>query len=416
MSLVPVHGGLDEPVNRVLPLSRRVALREESSAWPSIRLAPADLTTALRIADGTLSPLFGFMDRGAVRGVLDDQVVVRRGERFAWTVPIALPVTPSEASALRVGAPAVLVDSMGEPVGRIQVEDVFDHEPDRWMQAVFGTSRTDHPGARALFDASRSALVGGAVQMLPPARTPAWGHRVTSPAVTRAMIQDRGWQKALAFQTRNPLHRAHEYALVHALEQLTRAGHFAGAVLHPLVGQLKDDDVDAATRMLTYQALVDGRLLGEGDRDEALWRSVGYDLHEVLLLGGLDMRMFYAGPAEAVMHAIYRQNHGFTHLVVGRRHADAPFDDGSPIWGEVDAQQRFRGLSGALHIEPVNVGPAAYYASIGRVDLMDRHPDERPVAISGSRIRSLLAAGEPIPAQIMRPEVSQILAQAVRRA
>jgi len=237
-----------------------------------------------------------------------------------------------------------------------------------------------------------------------------------SPRMTRALIRDRKWERALAFQTRNPLHRAHEYALVAGAERLTREGHFTGVVLNPLVGELKGDDVPAAIRMRAYRVLHDRRLLGEGDKDDALWRSVGYDLADVFELVGLDIKMFYGGPKEAVMHAIYRQNYGFSDLVVGRKHADAPYDDGSPIWGDFDAHEIFDRLPGALHVRPCKIGFAAYYASIGRVDLTDDHPDEKPVTVSGTQVRKQLQAGERPDPRILRPEIADVLIEAYRGA
>jgi sulfate adenylyltransferase len=235
-----------------------------------------------------------------------------------------------------------------------------------------------------------------------------------SPRMVRALIRDRKWERALAFQTRNPLHRAHEYALVAGAERLTREGHFTGVVLNPLVGELKGDDVPASMRMQCYRALHDLRLLGEGDKDEALWREVGYDLSDVFELIGLDIKMFYGGPSEAVMHGIYRQNHGFTDLVVGRKHADAPFEDGSPIWGDFDAQEVFDDLPGDLHIQPCKIGFAAFYESMGRVDLMERHPDEKPYGISGTKVREQLRSGERPDPRILRPEIADILIEAYR--
>jgi len=230
----------------------------------------------------------------------------------------------------------------------------------------------------------------------------------------QSFIREHKWDRALAFQTRNPLHRAHEYALVAGAEKLTREGHFTGVVLNPLVGELKGDDVPAATRMRCYRLLHDRRLLGEGDKDEDLWRSVGFELSEVFELIGLDIKMFYGGPSEAVMHAIYRQNFGFSDLVIGRKHADAPYEDGSPIWGDFDAQEVFDQLSGELHIRPCNVGFAAFYESLGRVDLTDNHPDEKPVTVSGTKVREQLRAGETPDPRIMRPEVAEILIEAFR--
>jgi sulfate adenylyltransferase len=232
--------------------------------------------------------------------------------------------------------------------------------------------------------------------------------------MVRALIRDRKWERALAFQTRNPLHRAHEYALVSGVEKLTAQGHFAGAVLNPLVGELKGDDVPASVRMRCYRELHAKKLLGEGDKDELLWEKTGYSLSEVFELIGLDIKMFYGGPKEAVMHGIYRQNYGFSDIVIGRKHADAPFADGSPIWGDFDAHEIFEKLEGELRIQPCKIGFAAYYESLGRVDLTERHPDEKPFGISGTKVREQLKAGERPDARIMRTETSDVLIEAYR--
>jgi sulfate adenylyltransferase len=142
---------------------------------------------------------------------------------------------------------------------------------------------------------------------------------------------------------------------------------------------------------------------------------VGYDLTEVFELIGLDIKMFYGGPSEAVMHGIYRQNYGFSHLVIGRKHADAPYEDGKPIWGDFDAQKIFDALPGELHIEPCKIGFAAFYESLGRVDLEERHPGEKPYSISGTKVREQLRAGERPDPRIMRPEVADILIEAYRQ-
>jgi sulfate adenylyltransferase len=155
--------------------------------------------------------------------------------------------------------------------------------------------------------------------------------------------------------------------------------------------------------------LHDQQLLGQGDKDEALWQRVGYDLSEVFELIGLDIKMFYGGPSEAVMHAIYRQNYGFSDLVIGRKHADAPFEDGKPIWGDFDAQEIFDALPGELHLRPCKIGFAAFYEALGRVDLEERHPGEKPYGISGTKVREQLRAGERPDPRIMRPEIADIL-------
>jgi sulfate adenylyltransferase len=190
---------------------------------------------------------------------------------------------------------------------------------------------------------------------------------------------------------------------------LCDTGKKTGVVLNPLVGQLKGDDVPATTRMETYEALVANRYLGEGDKDEELWSSKGQDLNDQLEFVGLDMRMYYGGPAEAVMHAIYRQNLGFTHFIIGRKHADAPYEDGTAIWGDFDAQEVFNQLGGDLQIKTVNVGFAAYFEEIGRVGLMEDNKENTSVFISGTKVRSQLTAGEFPDPRIMRESTARIL-------
>jgi sulfate adenylyltransferase len=249
--------------------------------------------------------------------------------------------------------------------------------------------------------------------VLPQPKNPNFGQYVLSPSEVRSLIAEKGWDKVVAFQTRNPLHRAHEYALVYGLEVLLRAGHNAGAVLNPLVGETKGDDVTAEVRMETYEALIEARGMGEGDSDTELWAKLGEQVADRVCLLGLDIKMFYGGPNEAVMHAIYRQNYGFTNIVIGRKHADAPYHDGDAIWGDFDAQEIFNNLNGELLIEPINVGFAAFYESLGRVDLMSNHDDEKSVFISGKQVRATLLAGEEVDPRIMRPSTSQILVKAM---
>jgi len=164
---------------------------------------------------------------------------------------------------------------------------------------------------------------------------------------------------------------------------------------------------------LTYEALLQTRALGEGDCDPELWARLGQQLCDRVLLLGLDIKMFYAGPSEAVMHAIYRQNFGFTDIIIGRKHADAPYHDGTPIWGDFDAQDIFERLRGQLLIRPLKVGFAAYYESIGRVDLMDNRPGEKPLLISGKEVRKALLEGRTVDPRIMRASTAAILAQAM---
>ncbi len=410
--LVPVHGGLAEPVDRCVPLKQRRKFLAEAEALPAVVVSRADLSTLYRIADGTLSPLVGPMGAEAWHRALDEGALEVAGRRYAWTIPLSLPVSDEEARTLTPGGSAAVRAPSGEIVAVVDAVEIFAWDKPKYVKCVYGTDRFDHPGGRMVEGDPRSKLLGGVLRCLPQPPHPEYAQYMLSPRLTRALIRERKWEAALAFQTRNPLHRAHEYALVAGAERLTSQGLFAGVVLNPLVGELKGDDVPAAVRMRCYRALHDRRLLGEGDKDETLWCEAGYDLNDVFELIGLDIKMFYGGPKEAVMHAIYRQNLGFSHLVIGRKHADAPFEDGKPIWGDFDAQEIFTALGGELHLAPCKIGFAAFYESLGRVDLVERHPDEKPVTVSGTAVREQLRAGHYPDPRIMRPEIAEILIHA----
>jgi sulfate adenylyltransferase len=410
LKAVPVHGGLAAPVDRIVPSS-------EASRWsalPKIEVDETDRTTLYRIADGTLSPLVGPMAEKDYASVLAQGAIDRGGKLYAWTIPIVLPVTEAEAASARSGKEVALVHG-GTVFGRLQVEGVFAWDKAAFVRSVYGTERTDHPGARLWLSDPRTTLVGGSIHLVPFEDKRPFAKRVLGPKETRALFASQGFEQTVAFQTRNPLHRAHEYALVYGAEKLLgENGKRTGVVLNPLVGQLKGDDVPADVRMKTYEALVDGKFLGQGDMDETLWKKHGQDLTAQLRLIGLDMRMYYGGPKEAVMHSIYRQNLGFSHFIVGRKHADAPYDDKAPIWGDFDAQEIFKKLGGELAIRTVNVGFAAYFEEIGRVGLVEDNKGKTQVTISGTKMRELLDQGEMPDDRVMRPSTAKVLADFYR--
>jgi sulfate adenylyltransferase len=414
--LIPPHGGLAEPVDRTVPAPERAAFLAEAATLPRVPVSDADLSSVYRFADGTLSPLEGPMDAVTYHRVLDEAVIEYGGRRWAWTIPIAFPVTRALAERLGPGERVALTNSAGEIVATLDLTDVYPWDKRKYLRSVYQTDRVDHPGADMVLkgDADKTHLLGGTIRALPQPPHPAFGRYLRTPRAVRALLRQKGWNRAVAFQTRNPLHRAHEYALVYALETLLRAGYNAGAALMPLVGETKEDDVRAEVRMRTYEALLETRALGDGDSDPRLWGPRGESVPDRVILLGLDIKMFYGGPKEAVMHAIYRQNFGFTDLVVGRKHADAPYHDGTSIWGDFEAQEIFGQLRGALGIQPLKVGFAAYYESVGRVDLMDLHPDEKPVFISGRDVRRALLEGREVDPRIMRPSTARILAAAMR--
>jgi sulfate adenylyltransferase len=414
--LIAPHGGLKEPVNRQVLPAETADFQKQAAALERVPINDADLSSLYRLGDGGLSPLTGPMDRPTFDGVLNEEVLVHDGKAYAWTIPISFPVDVAQAASLKVNQTVALVNSREEIVGTLRIRDIFPFDKARYIKSVYGTDRTDHPGGRMVMSDPRDRLLGGEVRVLPQPKHPEYGDLVLSPRETRELFRKRGWKRVVAFQTRNPRHRAHEYALVVGIERLTREGHFAGAVLNPLVGETKGDDVDAATRMRTYRALIDNKALGQGDSDEAVWKKAGYALTDQLLLLGLDIKMFYAGPKEAIMHAIYRQNFGYTDIIIGRKHADAPFDDGKDIWDGLAAQRKFDELKGELLIEPVKVGFAAYYEELGRVGLVDEGGPKgyKQVSISGRELREKLRAGTLPDPRIMRPETAQILIERMK--
>ena len=416
--LVPPHGGLSELVCCTVPAGEVDDFKAAAADLPKVPVSAADLSTVYRIADGTLSPLTGPMDNATYNRVLEESVIESNGSLYAWTIPIAFPVTSDVASGLSAGQTIALTCPEGEIVGTLELSDVYEWDKQKYLQGVYLTERTDHPGADMVLkgDADKTHLLGGTIRALPQPKNPNFGQYVIAPRDTRALVVEKGWDAVVAFQTRNPLHRAHEYALVYGLESLIREGRNAGAVLNPLIGETKGDDVNAEIRMQTYETLISERGLGEGDSDADLWGPRGESVPDRVVLLGLDIKMFYGGPKEAVMHAIYRQNFGYTHIVIGRKHADAPYHDGTAIWGDFDAHEIFDNLGGDLQISPCKVGFAAFYESIGRVDLMENHSEEKPVFISGKQVRATLQEGEMVDERIMRPTTSKILAEAMKQS
>ncbi|MEQ8822576.1 MAG: adenylyl-sulfate kinase [Sumerlaeia bacterium] len=421
---IPPHGGVSELTTCAVSSAEAQSLATAHASAPKIVVTGADLSTVRRFGDGALTPLTGPMTKAVFDRVLDDMVIENNGKLYAWSIPLSLPVTEAEKATLKVGAPALLVDESGSPVGVLQVEDVFDWNKKRYNSKVYGTERDDHPGAKIANDDPRGTLVGGTIKVFPVTRNEndIVQKYSFSPAETRAKLA--GWQiqgkpieAAVAFQTRNPLHRAHEYAMVYAVEKLTSDGLRAAAVLNPLVGETKSDDVPASIRMETYANLKNKKLIGQGDSDPEVWQKAGYSISEAFDLYALDIKMFYGGPREAVMHGIYRQNYGFSHIVIGRKHADAPFADGTNIWGDFDAQEIFNNLKGDLKIKPVNVGFAAYYEELGRVGLIEVHKEKgwKPVSVAGRILREQLEAGQVPDPRIIRQETSELLIAAYAR-
>jgi sulfate adenylyltransferase len=375
------HGG--RLTERLVPADRAEALVAAPARLPAVALDGRGLADLECLAVGAFSPLTGFL------GAADHTAVVEHGRLAGgqvWTLPVVLPV-PAEALASGPDRLA-LTDRAGTLLAVVDVTEV--HDPDRATEAklVFETDDPAHPGVAATL-ARRGPLVGGPVHVLRLPETPAeLGPRLT-PAQVRAEAAARGWRTMAGFQTRNPVHRAHEYLHKVALE------HVDGLLLHPLVGETKDGDVPAALRMACYRVLLDG-----------------YYPPQRVLLSAFPAAMRYAGPREAVFHALVRKNYGCTHFIVGRDHA------GVGSWyGTYAAQEAFDAYDpDELGIEPLRFEHAFWCR---RCEAMATsrtcpHRPETRVHLSGTAVRELLAQGELPPPQFSRPEVARLLADGYR--
>jgi len=408
---LPVPHGGGGLINRTLPEIEKQTVLDEIKNLKKYKISNADLSVFYRIADGALSPLEGPMDSAEFNRVLKEETIERNGQKYAWTIPIAFPIAGVDADKLKTSETVALQNEQDDLIGTLEISDIYPFDKVKYNSSVYGTDRTDHPGARIFNDDPRDYLLGGKIWAFAQPESPDFGQYMLKPIQTRALFEKRGYDRIVAFQTRNALHRAHEYALVYAAEQLTATGNYTCAVLNPLVGATKSDDVPADVRMHTYEALLESRMFGQGDFNDAIWKKAGRDFKDNLMLIGLDMKMFYAGPKEAIMHSIYRQNYGFTNIVIGRKHADAPFDDGSAIWGDFDAHEKFDKLNGELLIEPAKVGFAAFFEELNRVGLIEEYAPKgyHSVGISGKALRKKFQDGEAIDERIMRKPVSDIL-------
>jgi ATP sulfurylase/adenylyl-sulfate kinase len=375
------HGG--RLTERLVPADRAEDLAAEAARLPAVALDGRALADLECLAVGAFSPLTGFL------GAADHTAVVEHGrlaDGTVWTLPVALPVP---AKLLAAGPERLaLTDAAGTPLAVVDVEEVHDPDPVTEAKHVFETDDPAHPGVAATLG-RRGPLVGGAVQVLRLPATPAeLGPRLT-PAQVRAEAVARDWRSLAGFQTRNPVHRAHEYLHKVALE------HTDGLLLHPLVGETKGDDVPAALRMACYRALLDG-----------------YYPAGRVLLSAFPAAMRYAGPREAIFHALVRKNYGCTHFIVGRDHAGV-----GSYYGTYAAQEAFDAYDpGELGIQPLRYEHAFYCR---RCEAMATsrtcpHPAEARVHLSGTAVRELLGRGELPPPQFSRPEVARLLADGYR--
>lgn len=375
--LIAPHGGV--LINRVIPEDQRDAMLTRAENAPKVELSAVSLSDVMLIAMGVVSPLKGFMGQADYHGVVHNMHLAS-GE--PWTIPIALPVTTETANSLEVDQDVALVDENGVLVGLLELSDKYTYDKEVEAENVYRTTEDVHPGVARVY-AQDDMYLGGDVWVfeLPE---PEFPNEFLTPAQSRAYFKEQGWAEIVAFQTRNPIHRAHEYLQKVAMEIVD------GLMLHPLVGETKSDDVPAEIRMESYRVVIDH-----------------YYPKGRVLLNTFPAAMRYAGPREAVFHAICRKNYGCSHFIVGRDHAGV-----GKYYGTYDAQDIFDKFDkGAIDITPLKFEHAFYSVKEQKIVTAKTsiYGKEDWMFLSGTQVRELLTAGKDLPEEFTRPEVSKVL-------
>ena len=374
------HGG--ELVSLLVSHDRAAELKAASASFHSWDLTDRQLCDLELLMNGAFSPLRGFMGRDAYESVCSN---LRLPDGAVWPMPIVLDLSEQAAGALAPGDKLALRDSEGVMLAVLNVEELFRPDRESEAQRVFGTTDTEHPGVSALLDRTNPVYVGGSVEGVQlPTHYDFHPLRLT-PLQVRTEMARRGWTRVVAFQTRNPMHRAHQ-------ELTLRAAATVGAkvLVHPVVGMTKPGDVDHYTRVRCYEAL-----LGRYPEGTAM-----------LSLLPLAMRM--GGPREAVWHAIIRKNYGATHLIVGRDHAGpGKWSDGRPFYGPYEAQEMLGRYADEIGIEMMAFQMLVYVAERDEYFPEDQVPSGlKPLNISGTELRQRLVDGAELPSWFTYPEVA----------
>jgi len=352
---------------------------DDLDSLETVALTSREASDLDMIASGALSPLEGFMARDDYERVVEE---MRLASGLPWALPVCLAVDAPPRSD-RVG----LVDESGRPLAVLDVEETYEYDRGREAEQCFRTTEDAHPGVARLY-AQKPLYLAGRVTVFERAR-PQFPELALDPAETRAAFAERGWRRVVGFQTRNPIHRAHEYLTKVALETVD------GLLVHPLVGDTKSDDVPAATRVECYRVLLEG-----------------YYPADRVLLSAFPAAMRYAGPREAIWHAICRKNYGCSHFIVGRDHAGV-----GSYYGTYDAQLVFDEYEPhELDIEPMFFEHSFFCRKCGSMASAKTcpHAPEDHVFLSGTKVRELLEAGDVPPEEFTRHQVAEVLIEAYR--
>jgi sulfate adenylyltransferase len=379
---IPPHGGI--LINRIATLDQRQDFLDKANSLPRLQLSDRALSDVEMIAIGAYSPLTGFMEEADYKSVVKN---MRLANGLPWAVPVTLPVSEEIGNSLEEGTMIRLDSPQGEFIGILQLTQKYRYNKEEEAINVYRTDDLKHPGVAVLDQQGPINLAGPIwlLERLPHADFPKYQ---IDPAKSRILFKEKGWKTIVGFQTRNPIHRAHEYIQKCAMEVVD------GLFLHPLVGATKDDDIPADVRMRCYEILIDK-----------------YYPTERVILAINPAAMRYAGPREAIFHAIIRKNYGCTHFIVGRDHAGV-----GNYYGTYDAQYIFEEFEpGELGIVPMMFEHAFYCSLTGQMATTKTSPSkpEQRVHLSGTKVREMLRNGQLPPPEFSRPEVAAELAKAM---
>ncbi len=382
--LVPPHGS-----DTLKPLLLKGKAREEAlelaSTLPTITLSSRERGDLIMLGIGGFTPLNGFMNQADWQGVVDNmRLQSGDNEGLFWPIPITLSAPRALTDTLSQGDKVALVADDGEVMGIITVEETYDIDKDHECQQVFTTTDPEHPGVQQVLNQGE-VNIAGRVEVLSEGEFPALYPEIyKTPAETREILDAKGWKTVAAFQTRNPMHRSHEYLAKIAIEICD------GVLIHSLLGALKPGDIPAEVRQEAIKTLIDN-----------------YFRADTVIQAGYPLDMRYAGPREALLHAVFRQNYGCSHLIVGRDHAGV-----GDYYGAFDAQTIFEYVGkDDLITQPLKIGWTFWCNACNAMasDKTCPHDASEHVKVSGTKLRKALSEDEDVPDNFSRPEVLQIL-------
>lgn len=372
------HGGF--LVNRIANEEEKEEIKEKSKFMKRIVLNNREISDLYMISIGAFSPLEGFVGKKDYINILEN---MRLSNGIVWPIPVTLSISEEEKEEIKNEERVLLTNLKGEIIGFIEVEEIYEYDKEREAKFVYKTTDLNHPGVKYLYE-SGDYLISGKIKMIKEPVHEEFKDFWFTPSQTRRIFNEKGWKQVVGFQTRNPIHRAHEFIIKTSLEIVD------GVFINPLVGETKEDDIPADVRMKCYQVLIEK-----------------YFPKDRVFLGVYGAYMRYAGPREAVLHAIVRKNFGCTHFIVGRDHAGV-----GNYYGPFDAQKIFFEFKREeIEIYPLFFENAFYCKKCLEMRTVKTcpHSEDSRYSFSGSRIRELLSAGEIPPVEFTRPEVANIL-------